>query len=105
MGSFATSPARVGSKVNISAGIYDSQRSGVLDELWESQKYDLFVEDRPVNLQAFGGIDLDHPLVGPMRVWNVVIEATKPGEITLEDEGEVKENPFGGKTRIIFEER
>jgi len=73
----------VGTKMNVSVGIYDSTFSGKLDSLWSGHTYEMFIEDRPVNLQAFGSIDVTHPMVGKMRYWNVVIIATKSGKITV----------------------
>ena len=73
----------VGTKMNVSIGIYDSSFRGNLDSLWSGHTYEMFIENRPVNLQAFGSIDVTHPVVGKMRYWNVVIIATKSGEITV----------------------
>ena len=77
----------IGTKMNVSIGIYDSTFRGNLDSLWSGHTYEMFIEDRPVNLQAFGSIDVTHPIVGKMRYWNVVIFATKSGEITVVAKG------------------
>lgn len=70
-------------KINVSWGVFDETRSGKLDELWSGHTYEMMIEGRPVNLQAFGSIDVYHPAVGTMRKWNVVIAAEKPGQITI----------------------
>jgi hypothetical protein len=77
----------VGTKMNVSIGFYDSTYSGKLDEDWSGHTYEMFIGGRPVNLQAFGPIDVPHQMVGTIRYWNVVIVATKPGEITVDAKG------------------
>lgn len=94
--------ATVNTKVNVSVGIYDDQYSGKLDELWAGHTYELFIEDRPVNLVAFGFIDTIHPAVGKMRHWNVVVVATNPGEITLRDSGVADGDSFEATTTYTF---
>ena len=94
--------ATVGTKVNISVGIYDDTFSGKLDNVWSGHTYELFIENRPVNLQAFGFIDVNQPQVGKMRHWNVVVFTDKPGEITLHDTGVVDGDPFGSTMTYIF---
>jgi len=84
----------VNTKVNVSVGIYDDQHSGRLEEIWAGHTYELFIEDRPVNLEAFGTIDTTHPAVGKMRHWNVVVVANIPGEITIRDSGVVDGDSF-----------
>ena len=97
-----TCKATTGTKVNISVGIYDDTFSGKLEDLWASHTYELFIENRPVNLQAFGFIDVIHPQVGKMRHWNVVIFTDKPGEITLHDSGVAGGDPFESTMTYIF---
>jgi len=92
----------VGTKVSISAGIYDDTRSGKLDDYWSNHTYELFIENRPVNLQAFGFRDINHPAVGKMRLWNVMIIAAKPGDISFHDSGVVNGDPFGWNHTLIF---
>jgi hypothetical protein len=53
-----------------------------------------------VELAAFGSIDVAHPRVGTMRHWNVVLEAAKPGEITILDRGKVDGEAF--ESAMIF---
>ena len=93
---------KVGKDPNVSNGIYDDQYSGKLDELWSNHTYEMTINDRPVNLQAFGSIDSQHPTVGPMRHWNVVIVADKPGEITVHSKAMVGGDPFEDTTTYAF---
>jgi len=96
-----TCNSTVGTMINISIGIYGDQK-GTLDEYWSGQNYELFIGDHPVNLQAFGSIDIDQAYIGKMRLWNVVIVAEKPGEITIRDSGVVAGEPLEYTTTIIF---
>jgi hypothetical protein len=91
----------VGTKMNVSAGVY-SMDGTPLDEKWKGHTYKMFINDRPVNLEAFGPIDTMHPRAGVMRAWNVVITATEPGEITVRSEGTVDGHPFGDTTTYSF---
>jgi hypothetical protein len=77
----------VGTKVNVSVGIFDPTFSGKLDSLWSGHTYEMFINDRPVNLEAFGAIDISHPAVGKMRYWNVMLVASEPGKITVTAKG------------------
>jgi hypothetical protein len=80
----------VGTKVNISQGIFvDPSIGKTLDELWSEQTHEMFIEGRPVNLQAFGTVDFNNPMVGTVRVWNVVIVTDKSGKITAHSTGVV----------------
>ena len=92
----------VGKDINASLGIYDDQYTGKLDELWSNHTYEMTINDRPVNLQAFGSIDRKHPTVGMMRHWNVVIVANKPGEITVHSKGVAGGDPFEDTTTYVF---
>jgi hypothetical protein len=94
--------ATVGTKVNISVGIYDDTYSGKLDDVWSGHTYKLFIENRPVNLKAFGFIDVNQPQVGKMRHWNVVVFTDKPSEITLQDSGVVHGDPFESTMTYTF---
>jgi hypothetical protein len=97
-----TCKVAVGTRVNISVGIYDDQYSGKLDENWSGHTYELILEGRPVNLQAFGSIDVTHPVVGKMRHWNVVIVTDKPGKIVLRDSGVVGGDSFESTMTYVF---
>ena len=91
----------VGTKMNVSSAIYNMGGSS-LDEKWKEHTYKMFINDQPVNLDAFGPIDTMHPRVGPMRAWNVVVTATEPGEIVVRSEGTVGGEPFTDTTTYIF---
>jgi hypothetical protein len=94
----------VGTMVNVGLGIYDDNLSGgkTLDELWSEQTHEMFIDGRPVNLQAFGAIDFNNPMVGTVRVWNVVIVTDKPGKIKAHSTGIVGGDPFGYIAMLTF---
>ena len=92
----------VGDEINASLGIYDDQYTGKLDEIWSKHTYQMTINGRPVNLQAFGSIDRQHPTVGMMRYWNVVIKADKPGEITVHSKSVVHDEQFEDTTTYKF---
>jgi hypothetical protein len=79
--------ASVGDIINVSTGMYDTTGKGTLDEVWAHSNYQIYINDRPVDLQAFGTIDYNHPQVGVIRFANVVITTDKPGQITVRDSG------------------
>ena len=95
--------ATVGQTVNISTGLYDTSGSGKLDDVWTHSNYQMFINNRPVDLKAFGTIDYTHPQVGVIRFANVVITASKEGEITVRDSG-VYDNgdPFASTSNYVF---
>jgi hypothetical protein len=92
----------VGEIVNITTGIYDDTKTDKLDEYWSTSNYQLFVEGRPVDLQAFGTVEYNHPIVGVVRFWNVVISTSKPGEIVSSDSGVAHGDPFEATTIFTF---
>jgi hypothetical protein len=47
----------------------------------------MFINNRPVDLAAFGTIDYNHLQVGTIRHANVVISTSKTGEISIKDSG------------------
>ena len=51
----------LGQAVNVSTGLVDNTNSGKLDEVWSHSNYQMFINDRPVDLQAFGTIDYTRP--------------------------------------------
>jgi hypothetical protein len=80
----------VGTKVNVSQGIFADRSNGkTLDELWSGQTHEMTIEGRPVNLQAFGTAEFTNPMVGMVRVWNVVIVSDQPGTVTARSNGVV----------------
>jgi hypothetical protein len=93
----------VGDVINISTGLYDTTGKGNLDQIWTHSNYQMFINDRPVDLQAFGTIDYNHPQVGVIRFANVVITTNKAGEITVKDSG-VYDNggPFQSTSTYVY---
>ncbi|OGO35335.1 MAG: hypothetical protein A2W35_22160 [Chloroflexi bacterium RBG_16_57_11] len=92
----------IGKAINVSMGVYDDQYTGKLDELWSKHTYEMTINNLPVDLQAFGSIDRQHPTVGMMRHWNVVIGAEKPGELIVHSKGIVDGDPFEDTTTYVF---
>lgn len=92
----------VGTKINISQGFYPPKGSDSFEEAWSSQTYSLVMEGRPVNLPAFGYDEWKHPLVGTIRVWNVVIVANKPGTISAVSSGVFSGEAWNYTAKIIF---
>ena len=82
-----TCKVKVGDVINVSTGLFDTSGNGKLDEVWANSKYQMFINDQPVDLKAFGTIDFNHPTMGAIRFGNVVITASQPGEITVRDSG------------------
>src|SRR5574340_896231 len=94
--------ADVGEKVNISAGIYQQAGGQSVDEMWAVQDYGLTVGSLPVDLQSFGYVEVEHPVVNTIRMWNVVVSTDKPGAITYVDSGGLGENDLNYITTIHF---
>ena len=96
----------VGTKVMLTTGIYDETASGKLDELWTefSKTYKMTIDGRPVDLPPFGTLDRVHPMVGTIRYFNVVIDASKPGEMTISDSGELDGEAIQETTVLTFTE-
>jgi len=93
----------IGTKVNVSQGIFADPSIGkTLDELWSEQTHEMFIEGRPVNLQAFGTVDFNNPMVGTVRVWKVVIVTDKPSKITARSTGVVGGDPWNYTAIITF---
>ncbi len=93
----------LGEAVNVSTGIVDSTGSGNLDQVWAKSGYQVLIDDRPVDLQAFGTIDYSHPQVGVIRFANVVISSEQPAQVTVRDSG-VYDNgdPFSSTSTYII---
>src|SRR4030066_605619 len=85
----------VGTKVNVGIAVYDDDPSSgkTLDEYWLEQTHEMFIEGRPVDLQAFGTVDFSS-IIGTVRVWNVVVTTAKPGKISAHSTGVVGGDPF-----------
>ncbi len=82
-----TCSAKVGDAINVSTGLRDTSGNNDLETVWSHANYQMFINDQPVDLQAFGTIDYSHPTAGAIRFANVVITTTSPGEITVRDSG------------------
>lgn len=93
-----------GTRVNAGSGINDNYpfKGMTLDEYWSGQICEMFIEGRPVNLQAFGSIDFSRPAIGTERVWNVVIVSDNPGSITIRSKGMVDGYPFDNTAILTF---
>jgi hypothetical protein len=94
----------VGTRVNIGLGVCDNNpfKGSTLDEYWSDQTYEMMIEGRPVNLQAFGSIDFYRPALGTVRVWNVVIVTQSPGTISARSKGVIAGEPFDRVTVLRF---
>jgi hypothetical protein len=94
----------VGTLVNVGPGVYDNFpfKGKTLDDYWSEHTCDMMIEGRPVNLQAFGSIDLFRPGIGKERVWNVVVVSDNPGTLTIHSKGVVGGYPFDNITLITF---
>ncbi len=95
----------VGAKVNIGVGFYDDPNTQeTLDETWarEASKTAITIEGRPVNLEAFGFIDIPNALLGTIRNWNVVIIGEKPGKISAHSTGEYAGNRIDQTAALTF---
>jgi hypothetical protein len=93
----------VGTKVNIGIGfIADPPTGKSLDEIWAEHTDKIVIAGRPVNLQAFGSIDIPHPAVGKVRNWNVVTVADKPGKISARSTGEAGGDSFDYTAALTF---
>ena len=79
--------ASVGASVNPLVGIFDSTASGKLDEVWDEHVQEVTIDGLPVNLKAFGTINVDHPASGINRLWNVQVSGAVPGEVRVHDWG------------------
>jgi hypothetical protein len=76
----------VGTKVNVSWGIYaDASKGEDLETKWAGFTYEMVIDGRPVNLKAFGYVIF--PYRYTTRCWDVVITTDKPGEIEIKGTG------------------
>ena len=93
----------VGTKVNVGIAVYDDDPSSgkTLDEYWSEQTHEMFIEGRPVDLQAFGIVDFSS-IIGTVRVWNVVVTTDKPGKVTAHSTGVVGGDPFDYTAIVTF---
>ena len=72
-----------------------------LDARWAAAGYEITIEDRPVDLEAFGALDFPHPDTGWfMRAWNVVVQAAEPAELVIRHAGVVEGEAFDQTTTL-----
>jgi hypothetical protein len=93
----------VGTKVNVGIAVYDDDPSSgkTLDEYWSEQTHEMFIEGRPVDLQAFGTVDFSS-VIGTVRVWDVVVTTARPGKISAHSTGVVGGDPFDYTAIVTF---
>jgi len=91
----------IGTKVNVGLGVYGDKLEE-LDAYWSDQSYEMTIDGRAVNLQAFGSIDIPDPIVHTMRLWNVVIVSDKPGKITIQHSGEMAGDSAQGTNILVY---
>jgi len=74
----------VGTSLNIGYGVVGFT-SETLDANWEKFSGEMYINDLPVDLAAFGSIDTIHPATraNSIRLWNVTVEDPAAGELTL----------------------
>jgi hypothetical protein len=83
-----------GKKFNPSIGIYKDAHKSSLDSEWADLTYKMYIEDQPVNLEAFGTVNSVSAELGVVRHWNVAIVAEKPGKIRVHAIGKFKDQSF-----------
>jgi hypothetical protein len=75
-----------------------------LDDVWSEKRYEVFIKNRPVDLEAFGSVDFEHPDTGwPMRAWNVAVQASEPVVLVARHVGEVEDETFDDTMTITVE--
>lgn len=104
-----TCTAPVGTVVLIGTGLFDDTVSSVpstatphLEELWSAFTYEMTIEGRPVDLQAFGIIEFFHPQFGVIRFWSVALVSDQPGEIVVRESGVAGGESFASVTTFRF---
>lgn len=103
-GSTETCERPVGIKINVSQGFYPGSGKTPFEDAWSGQTYEMIIQGRPVNLQAFGYDEWKHPIAGTIRVWNVVIVANGPGSILAESNGIFDGESWSYTAKIDFTE-
>jgi hypothetical protein len=101
-----TCEAKVGENINVSTGIYVTDKNASQADILTNSNYKMFINDQPVDLPAFGMVEYTHPgaeEMGTIHFANVIINTDKPGEITVRDEG-VYDNgePFSSTSTYVF---
>jgi hypothetical protein len=103
-GTTETCDEPVGARVNVSQGFYPGSGKTPFEEAWSAQICEMVIEGHPLNLQAFGYDEWQHPVAGTIRVWNVVIVADRPGTISVESKGVFDGEPWDYTAKINFTE-
>ncbi len=85
---------RVGEPVNVSLGLRSDSSATGLDQYWSAETYQMYIQGRPVDLNAFGPVQVSGADLGPVRHWNVVLVAKTPGQATVYSRGVVGSEPF-----------
>ncbi len=93
----------MGQRVNVSAGVIYPGGAKSLDSLWAQHTSTFTLDDRAVDLAAFGTSDLAGTSLTPIRVWNVVLVASHPGQVTVHEAGRVDGHPFDSTMTYIFD--
>lgn len=96
-----TCKAWVGQKVNVSEAVYASTAKE-LDTLWSSLTDHMTINGTPVDLKAFGSVDTYLPNRGNMRLWNVVIVASKAGQLSVNSSGVLNGESFNFKGTFVI---
>ncbi len=96
----------VGTKVNVGLGVYDQDTGNGknLDQIWSDGTYEMIIDGRPVDLRAFGTIEITH-LVGTIRIWNVIISTNQPGEISARSTGVMDGEAFDYTAKLTFKDQ
>lgn len=104
---------REGDQVNcaVSAGttfnicyIFYGDNVADLDDRWSRAEYQVYIEGRPVDLEAFGVVDFVHPDFGwPMRSWNIVAESIEPAVLKTRHVGLVDGEAFEDLMNVAVE--
>jgi hypothetical protein len=99
---FYSCSAIVGETVSVASrnfSIYENS----LEDIWEVSNYNMTINKRTVDLEAFGTIDLNFTSIDTFRFWNVVIITDKPGVITVKDSGVFNNGaPFSSSWTYTF---
>lgn len=103
-GTTETCEVPVGTRVNVSQGFLPVGGKTPFEEAWSEQVYEMVIEGRTVNLQAFGYDEWKHPVAGNIRVWNVVIVSNQPGTISVESKGIFDGESWNYTAKINFTE-
>ncbi len=77
----------VGEPVNVSLGLRSNSSATTLDQYWSADTYQMYIQGRPVDLDAFGPVEIASPELGLVRHWNVVLLAKSPQQVTVYAKG------------------